>query len=127
MSVRALPTTTISAAGDDDIRYEVSEGQRLSVNLTLENNGLSSQTVSLYFYLSTDDRIRLAEYRAIYSEPSLQKYGLQAVPPIHIIVNNGNVTLVGVVANQTDRNLADIRAKGVPGVFSVTDNLRVEQ
>jgi CARDB len=53
-----LPTATISAAGDDDIRYQVSEGQRLSVDLTLENNGLSSHTVSLYFYLSTDDRIR---------------------------------------------------------------------
>jgi hyperosmotically inducible protein len=74
-----------------------------------------------------DDRVRIAVYRAIYSEPSLNRYAQQAVPPIHIIVKNGNVTLTGVVGNQTDRNLAEIRAKGVSGVFSVTDNLQVEK
>jgi hyperosmotically inducible protein len=74
-----------------------------------------------------DDRIRLAEYRAIYSQPTLQKYALQAVPPIHIIVDNGNVTLVGVVANETDKNIANIQANGVPGVFSVKNDLRVEK
>jgi len=74
-----------------------------------------------------DDRIRLAEYRAIYADPALNRYALQAVPPIHIIVKNGNVTLEGVVANEMDKNLAEIRAKGVPGVFSVTNHLQVEQ
>jgi len=74
-----------------------------------------------------DDRIRIATYRAIYSEPSLNRYAHQAVPPIHIIVKNGNVTLEGVVANQGDRNLAEIRAKGVPEVFSVTNHLQVEK
>jgi hyperosmotically inducible protein len=73
-----------------------------------------------------DDRIRIAVYRAIYGQPSLQRYGMQAVPPIHIIVKNGNVTLEGVVANAGDKNIAAIQAKSVPGVFSVTDNLRVE-
>ena len=73
-----------------------------------------------------DDKSRLAEYRAIYSEPSLQKYALQAVPPIHIIVDNGKVTLEGVVDSQADKDLAKLRANGVPGVFSVTNNLRVE-
>jgi hyperosmotically inducible protein len=52
---------------------------------------------------------------------------MQAVPPIHIIVNNGNVTLDGVVANEGDKNIAGIQAKGVSGVFSVTNNLRVEK
>jgi hyperosmotically inducible protein len=74
-----------------------------------------------------DDRTRLAEYRAIYSEPSLQRYALQAVPPIHIIVDNGKVTLVGAVADQADKNLAGIRANSVPGVFSVTNDLKVEK
>ena len=74
-----------------------------------------------------DDRIRLAVYRAIYSQPSLQLYELRAVPPIHIIVKNGNVSLEGVVATQADKNVAGIQAKGVPGVFSVTNNLRVEK
>lgn len=72
-----------------------------------------------------DDRIRIAEYRAIYGEPSLQKYGLSAMPSIHIIVKNGHVTLEGVVDNEADKNIANIRANGVPGVFSVTNNLRV--
>jgi len=73
-----------------------------------------------------DDRIRIAEYRAIYGQPPLDRYGLQAVPPIHIIVENGRVTLEGVVANQSDKDVANVRANTVSGVFSVVNNLRVE-
>jgi osmotically-inducible protein OsmY len=72
-----------------------------------------------------DDQIRRAMYRALYGDPVLSKYALGALPPIHIIVNGGRVTLEGVVDNETDRNVAEIRAKSVPGVFSVTNNLRV--
>jgi osmotically-inducible protein OsmY len=75
----------------------------------------------------TDDRIRLAVYRAVYSQAPLQMYQLRAVPPIHIIVKNGNVTLVGVVARQMDKILAGTAANGVPGVFSVKNNLTVEK
>jgi hyperosmotically inducible protein len=75
-----------------------------------------------------DDRIRYAEYRAIYGDPQIStRYGYRALPSIHIIVENGHVTLEGVVANQADKNLIGIRANGVPGVFSVTNNLQVEQ
>jgi len=73
-----------------------------------------------------DDRIRMAVYRAVYGEAALNRYALNAVPPIHIIVKNGNVTLEGVVANEGDKNIANIRANGVSGVFGVTNNLRVE-
>jgi hyperosmotically inducible periplasmic protein len=74
-----------------------------------------------------DDRIRIAQYRAIYGDPALStRYGFRALPSIHIIVKNGHVTLEGVVANEGDKNLIGIRANGVPGVFSVTNNLRVE-
>jgi hyperosmotically inducible periplasmic protein len=73
-----------------------------------------------------DDQIRRAEFRAIYGEPALQCYAFGPVPPIHIIVKNGHVTLEGVVDNQTDSELAYMRANRVPGVFSVTNNLRVE-
>jgi hyperosmotically inducible protein len=76
---------------------------------------------------SMDDRIRLAEYRAIYGQATLNRYALQAVPPIHIIVKNGHVTLEGVVATESDKNVAGIQAKSVPGVFSVENNLRVEK
>lgn len=72
-----------------------------------------------------DDQIRRAEYRAIYSEPSLSKYGWSAVPTIHIVVKGGHVTLVGVVDNEGDKNLAGLRANQVPNVFSVTNDLRV--
>jgi hyperosmotically inducible protein len=72
-----------------------------------------------------DDQLRRAVYRAIYGEPSLNRYAMQAVPPIHIIVENGKVTLVGVVDNAADKNLTGIRANTVPGVFSVTNNLQV--
>ena len=74
-----------------------------------------------------DDRIRMAVYRAIYRQASLSRYALQAIPPIHIIVKNGNVRLDGVVANEGDKNLAGIRAKGVSGAFRVDNNLRVEK
>jgi hyperosmotically inducible protein len=74
-----------------------------------------------------DDKIRIAEYRAIYGHPGLDRYALQAVPPIHIIVDNGKVTLEGVVASQADKDQAGIRANTVSGVFSVTNSLRVEK
>lgn len=74
-----------------------------------------------------DDQLRRAVYRAIYSEPGLSRYALSAVPSIHIIVKNGNVTLEGVADNETDKNLAGLRANGVPNVFSVTNNLVVSK
>ena len=74
-----------------------------------------------------DDQIRMAEHRAIYGDPALStRYGYRALPSIHIIVKNGHVTLEGVVANQFDKNLINIKANGVPNVFSVTNDLEVE-
>jgi hyperosmotically inducible periplasmic protein len=72
-----------------------------------------------------DDRIRLKLYRAIYGYGPLQKYALGVQKPIRIIVKNGNVNLEGVVDNEGDKNIANIRANGVSGVFSVTNNLQV--
>ena len=74
-----------------------------------------------------DDRTRVAVYRAVYRQPGLDRLSFQAVPPIHIIVKNGNITLEGVVLNQGDKNRAFIAANGVANVFSVTNNLRVEK
>jgi BON domain-containing protein len=71
-----------------------------------------------------DWQIRRAEARAIYGFPEIgMRYGHQALPSIHIIVDNGNVTLKGVVDNQFDDTLIRTRANEVPNVFSVTDNL----
>ena len=74
-----------------------------------------------------DDRLRLALYRAIYGTSGLDRYALRAVPTIHIIVKNGNCTLEGAVSREGDKNLAEIKAKGVAGVFSVKNNLMVDK
>jgi hyperosmotically inducible periplasmic protein len=73
-----------------------------------------------------DDQIRRAEFRAIYGFSDLYRYAEQAIPSIHIIVDNGKVTLVGVVDSTADKNLAGLRANTVPGVFSVTNDLQVQ-
>ena len=75
---------------------------------------------------SMDYQIRRAEYRAIFSYAGLYRYAMGVNPSIHIIVSTGHVTLVGYVDNQTDANLAYMRANSVPGVFSVTNNLKVD-
>ncbi len=72
-----------------------------------------------------DWRIRRAEYRAIFGYGPMYRYAMGAMPSIHIIVANGHVTLEGTVDNQGDKNIAGIRANGVPGVFSVQNDLQV--
>ncbi|HUA60405.1 MAG TPA: BON domain-containing protein [Verrucomicrobiae bacterium] len=72
-----------------------------------------------------DNRIRLATYRAIYGQPALSRYSIDPHPPIRIIVENGHVTLKGVVGNEMDRTMAFMQANRVPGVFSVTNHLQL--
>jgi hyperosmotically inducible protein len=74
-----------------------------------------------------DDQLRRAVYRAIYGSEGLDRYAMRAVPTIHIIVKNGHVFLEGAVATEADKNLANLRANGVSGVFSVTNNLQVDR
>jgi hyperosmotically inducible protein len=74
---------------------------------------------------SDDQRIREAVARRIFSFGSLSRYGWEAAPSIHIIVKSGHVTLEGVVDNESDKNAAGIQANGVPGIFSVQNNLQV--
>jgi len=75
---------------------------------------------------SFDDRIRLRTYHTVFGAGGLYRYALGANPSVHIIVNRGRVMLEGVVGNKSDAQLAYIAARGVPGVFEVTNNLRVE-
>ncbi len=74
-----------------------------------------------------DDRIRRAVYRAIYGNSALSPYQMRAVPPIHIIVKNGHVTLEGAVARSMDKQIAGVQANTVSGVFSVDNNLVVDE
>jgi hyperosmotically inducible protein len=75
---------------------------------------------------SFDNAIRARTYRVVFSRGGLYRYAMGANPSIHIVVDNGHVTLEGVVSNKMDSQLAYMAASGVPGVFSVTNNLRVE-
>lgn len=73
-----------------------------------------------------DDRLRRQVAFAVFNDPRLSRYSLDPLPPLRIIVKNGHVALEGVVRTQTDKDDAFIRANGVPGVFSVKNNLQVE-
>lgn len=73
-----------------------------------------------------DNQIRRAEYRKIYSQPSLSRYGIGNLQSIHILVDNGHVTLTGYVDSEADKNAANIQANGVPNVFSVKNDLIVQ-
>ncbi len=76
--------------------------------------------------LSTfDNSIRVATYRAIFGRPGFEKYAIRAIAPIRIIVKNGTITLEGKVDNALDRQMAEMAARLVPNVFSVTDNLTI--
>ena len=73
----------------------------------------------------TDDELRRALYRALYNDTALARYAYTAVPAVHIVVKNGNVTLEGIVDSESDKNLANSRANAVPNVFSMKNNLTV--
>lgn len=73
-----------------------------------------------------DDRLRASLYQAIYGHTTLQTLAMRAVPPIHILVEDGHVTLEGAVGNGMQKSVAGIQANTVPGVFSVTNNLLVD-
>jgi hyperosmotically inducible protein len=107
------PTTK----GDAEARVKKLEGATQVVN-NIEVLPLSTN----------DDRLRIAAYRAIfgYSSP-LFRYGMQAVPPIHIIVKNGRLSLKGIVATPMDSQLAYTAARQVPGIFEVNNELIVER
>ena len=74
-----------------------------------------------------DDSVRVRTYRTLFRTGGLYRYAMGANPSIHIVVNRGHVTLEGMVSNEGDQQLAYMAARGVPGVFSVTNNLRSER
>jgi hyperosmotically inducible periplasmic protein len=125
----------------DDINYRIANGQveligavnqpfkkkdieRLVFKIPGVNsvaNGLKVLPTSI-----EDDRLRLQIARAIYRDPALSRYAIQAVPPVHIIVDNGHVTLTGVVSNELEKNVAGVRAAGFLSFGPVVNNLAVE-
>jgi BON domain len=102
------------------LKYDAANVVRRIPGVTAVTNNIQVLPFSRY-----DDWIRLREYRAVFGRDSLYRYALGANPSIHIIVDNGHVTLMGVVSNRMDSIIANLAANQVPGVFSVTNNLRV--
>jgi hyperosmotically inducible periplasmic protein len=108
------------------VRNAVLKDEAASVVKKIEGVAYVDNKIEILPASFSDDRIRRREARAIFGYDSLFRYSLGAVPPIHIIVKNGHVTLEGLVNTQFDKNVAGIRANGVPGVFSVENKLNVE-
>jgi hyperosmotically inducible periplasmic protein len=115
-------TVTLLGAVTNPVLKSSAENVVKSIEgITQVNNQIEVLPVS-----PMDWQIRRAEFRAIYGDPQIgDRYGHQALPPIHIIVKNGHVKLEGVVANQMDKNLINVRANTVPNVFSVENDLQV--
>jgi len=124
----------------DNLAYKV-DGYKVTLLGQVRNAGLKSEAEKSVKHIEgveqvdnqievlppspADDRIRIAVARSIFDAPGLFPYAMESVPPIHIIVNGGHVALEGVVNNEGDKNMAEMRAKQIPGVFSVTNKLQV--
>ena len=114
--------TLVGATANPVLKSDAAKSVKRIEGVETVNNEIELLPVSPF-----DDQIRIAEYRAIYGDPSIStRYAVRAIPPIHIIVKNGHVTLEGVVANQMDKQIIYLRANSVPNVFSVTNDLQVE-
>jgi hyperosmotically inducible protein len=115
-------TVTLSGAVTQPIRKSEAENvvKRLEGVATVRNE-IEVLPLSPY-----DDRVRLAALRRVYSWPSVSALAAIPNPPVRILVKNGNITLVGVVLRESDRDAINILANQVPGAFSVTNNLTVE-
>jgi hyperosmotically inducible protein len=108
------------------VRNPVLKSDAQNVVKRIEGVGSVTNNIQVLPLSNFDDRIRRTTYRAVFSGPGFYRYAMGANPSIHIIVDNGHVTLVGYVGNEMDKNLAYMRANSVPGVFSVTNDLQVD-
>jgi hyperosmotically inducible protein len=114
--------TLFGAVTDPVLKTNVGKSVKHIEGVTQVNNEIEVLPLSMF-----DNQIRWRTYQAIFGSAPLQRYGMGVLPSIHIIVKNGHVTLTGVVSDEGARNLAYVRANGVPGVFSVANDLRVER
>ncbi len=92
---------------------------------SVEGVGVVVNKIEILPASPSDDDLRNTIYRAIYEDSTLARYATQDVPPIHIIVNNGTVSLEGSIDSLSDKNLAGVRAGGVANIGSVKNNLVV--
>src|SRR5262249_34385602 len=126
LEAQVLPADTVILEGQ--VTRPILKSDAAARARSLESVAKVENKIEVLPLSTMDDEIRIATYRAIfkYNSPLFQ-YSVRAVPPIHILVKNGHVTLKGVVANQMDRQLAEMAARQVPGVFSVDNQLISEK
>lgn len=110
-----------------DVTNPVVKSEAGNVVKRIEGVERVSNNIQVLPLSSMDDGLRVRLYRTIYGYPALQKYALGVYKPIRIIVDNGHVTLMGIVDNQMDKNVAGIRANSVFGAFSVDNQLKVDR
>ena len=115
-------TVTLSGAVTQPVRKSEAE----NVVKRIEGVSTVKNEIEVLPLSPFDDRIRINAYRKVYSWPSVSALGSIPNPPVRILVKNGNLTLVGVVLRESDRDALNILANQVPGVFSVTNHLTVE-
>ena len=120
-SVNGSEVTLSGQVTNSTVKEDAEHAVKGIEGVTKVNNNIQLLPVS-----PLDDQLRRAEFRAIYGEPSLEKYASGTLLPIHILVMNGHVTLEGTVISQSDKDLINVKANSVPNVFSVTNNLRVQ-
>lgn len=109
-----------------DVANPINKSDAESAVKGIEGVGTVTDNIKVLPLSPMDNQIRMAEFRAIYGFPSLQKYSEFAVQSIHIIVDGGHVTLDGKVDSEADKDAAGVRANTVPNVFSVQNNLQVD-
>lgn len=119
-SVKGYDVTLFGQVTRDTLKKDSEDAVKHIEGVEHVNNQIEVLPVS-----PNDERLRLAVFRAIYGDTALQRYDLGVIKPIHIVVKNGHVTLKGVVDSQGDKDIANIRANGVSGVFSVSNELQV--
>lgn len=109
------------------VRNAVLKDEATSVVKKIEGVDSVNNQIEILPPSPSDDRIRRQVARAIFNDDGLFPYSMGSVPPIHIIVKGGRVALEGAVNSQGDKDRAGLRANGVPGVFEVKNNLKVDQ
>lgn len=108
-----------------DVSWPVLKADAERVVNTVEGVAAVTNDVKVLPLSPNDDRLRLSAYWAIYGHSALAPYRLNPHPPIRIIVENGHVTLKGIVSSEMHSTIAHLQANSVPGAFSVTNNLQI--
>jgi len=106
------------------LRHSLKESAEATVK-SIEGVSVVVNQIEVLPSSASDDELRRAVYRALYEDSTLERYAIQNVPPVHIIVKGGNVTLEGSVESASDKNLAGTRAASVPNVAGLRNNLVV--